>query len=1735
MNTSFYPSLRKNRFGNTLGCALNRSKCLSLFFILAMLTQGRSQVDIGLQNFEASGSTMTYSASGGTTQTGSSTSSDLPASSPFFVSSNTGYRITNGTATITTANVSGLNAYYSKTATVRLAAFSIASSGNGMDGNDLVTMAISLDGGTTYSNEVSVEGNSNAYWGYSTGTGIASATYDGNNSATNFQTGGGGNRTTDGYSTVTVNLPESATQVRIRITMVNNSNNEAWLIDDIRVTGFAVTNFYSKSTGNLNLTSTWGVNTDGTGAAPANFTANGQVFNIRNNATPTIAANWTVSGTGSKVIVGDGANACNFSVPSGFAFNGPVDVSANGTLTLQNATIPTIGTCAATSTVDYASSGNQNITATTYGHLKTSTGGTKTLQNDLTIVAGNLTIGSGSTLSASGSGTRDIELAGDWTNNGTFTASNDMVTLNGSGAQSIGGANSTTFEDLLVNKSAGTVTLTNNQIVVGTLTLTSGLVALGNNNLTISARSGGSSTSYVSTSGTGKLIIVQTTDSGSGELFPVGNGSYTPITIDPSNNNSNFGVRVVDGFSAESSGCSGFVTDDAVKKMWIVSRESGTDNINSVITQWNATDEGSSFTRTSCGVVQYLSGNWENPTNAAASGSNPYTRTRSSLSVSGGTFGVLDNNASVNLSAPTGTSNSPICAGLTLNLNLSGGPVSGATYQWSKSGGGFTPPAGASASIPNAQTTDSGNYLLTMTKYGCNYTSSAVPVTVNPAPSCSIMGPDPVCASSTGHVYTGSGGGTYVWSIAGNGTISGSTTNPTVTVNAGATGTYTVTVVVTNAGCTSSCSKTVTIGDNVPPNALCKNATVQLDANGNASITTGQIDNGSNDACGAVGLSLSQSSFNCSDRTPGPGILGNALNFDGANDYTERSPLSALGSGDFTFEFWYKANSHSSFPVLFAQDQSGVGTPAFRVEINSSNNSMSFFFSSTGASVSNLTPTNSLTVGAWTHYAIVRSGNTFLSYVNGVLQATTSASGTPTLVGNTFNFRIGARRNSVNAATNPFNGTIDEFRVWNVARSQTQIQNNRYSELAPQSGLYIYYKFNQGVASGNNTGLTTLNDGSGNSLNSTLNNFALNGSTSNWIAGAPYPAGSGVTVVLTVTDGSSNTSTCTANVIVQDLTAPTLVCPSNQSLNANAAGCTAAYTIADPVSDNCAGATWGATFSGNPNGNPSNLSGIADGSGSGPVNFNLGTTTVVLSASDVAANPATTCSFTVTVNNPVTCSITGSDPVCSGSTGNVYSGPGGMSSYSWGISGNGTIIGSSTGSAVTVTAGAAGTYTVSVTVTNANGCTSSCSKTVTVNANPTCSISGPATVCANSSSNAYSAPGGMSNYAWSLSGNGTIDGATNTQNLSVDAGAAGTYTVSLTLTDANGCTSSCTQMVTVSAAPTAIAGGPYYTTDCTGSTPVSISATASGPGTWSGGAGSFASPTSTSTTYTPTAGEAGTSVMLVWTTTGTGGCGNLGDMATVHVGKQEISLEGNGMNIANGDAIPTSADNTDFGWALVAGGTVSRNFTVMNNGLSALTLPGGTPVTIGGANAGDFTVTLQPASPVAAGNLSLFSIEFDPSGPGLRTATVSIANNDCNESPFTFDIQGTGRVPQQITVLGLGTPIVNRASTASVSDDTDFGSVMVGNMVTHTFTVENIANGAPLGLSGAPRVAIADLNATDFSVTAQPASPVNGGGSTTFTVKFQPTATGLRTAIVIIACDDLPENAFVFTVNGVGN
>lgn len=137
----------------------------------------------------------------------------------------------------------------------------------------------------------------------------------------------------------------------------------------VTLPGHAQTNYYSKSTGSLNVLATWGTATNGTGTSPLSFTAASQIFNVRNNAAPTIAANWTVSGAGSKIIVGDGTVACNFQIPATFTCTSTIDVASNATLSIAGTTNPTLGTLSATSTVIFNGTANQTIPVVTYGNL----------------------------------------------------------------------------------------------------------------------------------------------------------------------------------------------------------------------------------------------------------------------------------------------------------------------------------------------------------------------------------------------------------------------------------------------------------------------------------------------------------------------------------------------------------------------------------------------------------------------------------------------------------------------------------------------------------------------------------------------------------------------------------------------------------------------------------------------------------------------------------------------------------------------------------------------------------------------------------------------------------------------------------------------------------------------------------------------------------------------------------------------------------------------------------------------------------------------------------------------------------------------------------------------------------------------------------------------------------------------------------------------------------------------
>ena len=163
-----------------------------------------------------------------------SASGDRPASSPLATSGTYGFGVTSGSAVITSnsLNTSSLTA---PQLSFKLAAFSVGSTSNGVDATDIVTVEVSPDGGATYYSTVRVLGFSNAYWAYAA-TGVASTVYDGNVTPIDFQPAATGSRTTDGYSTVTVTGLPATSNLKIRITMLNNTANERWVIDNLSVT-----------------------------------------------------------------------------------------------------------------------------------------------------------------------------------------------------------------------------------------------------------------------------------------------------------------------------------------------------------------------------------------------------------------------------------------------------------------------------------------------------------------------------------------------------------------------------------------------------------------------------------------------------------------------------------------------------------------------------------------------------------------------------------------------------------------------------------------------------------------------------------------------------------------------------------------------------------------------------------------------------------------------------------------------------------------------------------------------------------------------------------------------------------------------------------------------------------------------------------------------------------------------------------------------------------------------------------------------------------------------------------------------------------------------------------------------------------------------------------------------------------------------------------------------------------
>jgi subtilisin family serine protease len=234
----------------------------------------------------------------------------------------------------------------------------------------------------------------------------------------------------------------------------------------------------------------------------------------------------------------------------------------------------------------------------------------------------------------------------------------------------------------------------------------------------------------------------------------------------------------------------------------------------------------------------------------------------------------------------------------------------------------------------------------------------------------------------------------------------------------------------------------------------------------------------------------------------------------------------------------------------------------------------------------------------------------------------------------------------------------------------------------------------------------------------------------------------------------------------------------------------------------------------------------------------------------------------------------------------------------------------------------------------------------------------------------------------------------------------------------------------------------------------------------------------------------------------------------------EINVKASYTNIMSGTIF-------DFGPAIV-GSSYMRNFIIENVGSAPLTLSGTPRVVLSGIDVSSFVLSQNLPSVIAAGASANFTIQFRPKTAGVKTATISIANSDYNENPYTFGITAKG-LSGDINLKFNGEDLVHNTSLVNI------GAALAGQSSSpQTFTVENTGDAA-LGFFSNPKVALKGTNLSDFSVnTSAMPYQVFPGNVTTFTISFVPgaAATGIRNAEAWIYSNDYDEQIFKIRVQG---
>ncbi len=202
----------------------------------------------------------------------------------------------------------------------------------------------------------------------------------------------------------------------------------------------------------------------------------------------------------------------------------------------------------------------------------------------------------------------------------------------------------------------------------------------------------------------------------------------------------------------------------------------------------------------------------------------------------------------------------------------------------------------------------------------------------------------------------------------------------------------------------------------------------------------------------------------------------------------------------------------------------------------------------------------------------------------------------------------------------------------------------------------------------------------------------------------------------------------------------------------------------------------------------------------------------------------------------------------------------------------------------------------------------------------------------------------------------------------------------------------------------------------------------------------------------------------------------------------------------------------------VAGSSIVRTFTIVNQGTGTLTLDSNSlSLPSGFVLVSTFDSTVDPD-----GGTTTFSVRLEATAPGVYSGTLSFTSNDADESPYNFTITGH--------VLSAEAEIdVERADGSNLADGTgtlNFGATATGTAVSRTITIRNI---------GYSTLVLDDESLSlpsGYSLVSGFATSVSPGESTYLTVQLDASSAGTYGGQLSFTTNDTSEGIFNFQLTG---